>query len=146
MPQTHIGPPLPNTFLYTNTKKISELLYHRLVLPKHPPICFFSQTVLILLLFVFWIHFRCRLGSEVKGGRMTGFREGRRTSLFPAFVACFCWCVQLLWPPPFWQAPRPTIGRTLTPQVKDFELCRKVAALTFPLSLCVFALQPDLAM
>ena len=39
--------------------------------------------------------------------------------------------------PPFWQAPRPTIGRTLTPQVKDFGLCRKAAALTFSFSLCM---------
>ena len=64
---------------------------------------FFWQTVLIWLLFVFWIHFRCRLGSEVRRGRMTGL-EGRRTSLFLLHSlhasSCPCRCVQLQWPPP----------------------------------------------
>ena len=51
-------------------------------------------------------------------------------------------------PPSFWQAPRPTIGRTLTPQVKDFGLCRKAAALTSLMCvhcrtlLCKFLLMP----
>ena len=83
---------------------------------------------------------------------MTGFR--RETDVLfllhslHASSSCPCRCVQLQWPPPLWQAPRPTIGRTLTPQVKDFGLCRKAAALTSLMCvhcrtlLCKFLLMP----
>ena len=136
VPQTHIGPLAKHIPVHKHQKDISASLSPQSYQNIHQsvfPVEFFSPTVLILLLFAFWIHFRCRLGSEVRRGRLTGFR--RETDVLfllhslHASSSCPCRCVQLQWPPPLWQAPRPTIGRTLTPQVKDFGLCRKAAAL-----------------
>lgn len=125
MPQTHIGPPLQNTFLHTNTQKISKLLYPFPVLPKHLPICFSQESFLNKLsLFRFaslcFGHiFGCRLRSEVRRGADGRVKRETDVPFFAAFVACFPALAAAAYnfsghPSKFWQAPGPTIGRTLT--------------------------------